>query len=81
MESEVLSTKNTLKFRDLTQSLIMTGIAGFITSMVDVVKIALESGNFSDFNWKEVLSCAVIAGVSQIIRKFKQDETGKFNII
>lgn len=81
MESEVLSTKNTLKFRDLTQSLIMTGIAGFITSIIDVVKIALESGNFSDFNWKEVLSCAVIAGVSQIIRKFKQDETGKFNII
>lgn len=81
MESEVLSTKNTLKFRDLTQSLIMTGIAGFITSIVDVVKIALESGNLSDFNWKEVLSCAVIAGVSQIIRKFKQDETGKFNII
>lgn len=81
MESEVLSTKNTLKFRDLTQSLIMTGIAGFITSIVDVVKIALESGNLSDFNWKEVLSCAVIAGVSQIIRKFKQDETGKFNLI
>ena len=81
MDSEVLSTKNSVNTRDFIQSTIMTGIAGFITSIVEVVRIALESGNFSDFNWKEVLSCAVIAGVSQIIRKFKQDETGKFNIL
>lgn len=80
-QENVTSEVNTLNKRDLVQSLIMVGIGGFLGSIIDVLNIAMESGSLQDFDWKKVLFGALVAGGSQILRKFKQDENGKFNLL
>lgn len=80
-QEKLTSEVNTLSKRDWIQSIIMVGIGGFLGSIVDVLSIAIESGSISDFDWKKILWGALIAGGSQILRKFRQDENGKFNIL
>jgi len=78
---KITTKRGKLQKRDWVQSLIMTfiggvvgSIGGTLTSLYDVIE---KTGTFQ-FDYKLALIGALIAGISQLVRKLGQSEEGKF---
>lgn len=77
-ENKLTSKPGTITTRDWIQSIIMTFLGAFLSTVVMIIQPILGKGSF-DIDWRFVLASALGAGAAQLLRKFLQNENG--NII
>ena len=79
IEKKLTSKQFRINVRDIAQSCIMTFLGAFITSVANCIGSSLSTGEFN-INPKYVIAVSIGAGVTHLVRKFLQDESGEIKI-
>lgn len=80
---KITSKQGKVTFRDVIQSIIMTFLGAFLSTVYFIVKPIIDNGVLTGevhFDWKSIILTGIGAGLAQLARKFLQDENGKLKI-
>lgn len=76
--NKITTPVNRLATRDLIQSCIATFIGAFFGTIWESLEYTIV--NDSNFELNSLIKYSLIAGFTQLFRKLKQDEFGKFKL-